>query len=130
MSGNSLRLNAHIDGGARGNPGPAAAAFILRDASDGTVVAQTGLYLGRATNNVAEYRALLAALRSARELKAAEVEVLSDSELLVRQMNGQYRVRNAGLKQLHEEKMEFLAKGYSWDVPKFPKKAKHKIPRL
>ncbi|MDY6913712.1 MAG: ribonuclease HI family protein [Planctomycetota bacterium] len=103
MSNEALRLIANIDGGARGNPGPAGAGVVLRDAADGAVVYQAGLYLGKATNNVAEYRALLAACKTAGDFNAAEVEVFSDSELLVRQMNGEYRVKNAGLKPLFEE---------------------------
>ena len=106
MGREPLRLQVHIDGGARGNPGPAAAAVIVRDAADGAVVHQAGLFLGRTTNNVAEYRALLAGLEFAARLGAAEVQVFSDSELLVRQMNGQYRVRNAGLKPLHERALQ------------------------
>jgi ribonuclease HI len=103
MSQDSLRLTVHIDGGARGNPGPAAAAYVARDAADDAVVGEAGLFLGKATNNAAEYRALLAALECAGALKAAEVEIRSDSELLVRQMNGQYRVKNARLRPLFEQ---------------------------
>jgi probable phosphoglycerate mutase len=98
-----LRVQVHIDGGSRGNPGPAAAAFVLRDANTGRFLRQAGLFLGRATNNVAEYRGLVAALEAAAELGAAEAEVMSDSELLVRQMNGQYRVKNEGLRPLFEQ---------------------------
>jgi len=97
-----LRVKVHIDGGARGNPGPAAAGVVIRTEDDGTIIHQAGVFLGRATNNVAEYSALLAGLEAADRLAASEVEVLSDSELLVRQMNGQYRVRNSGLKPLYD----------------------------
>ena len=93
----------HVDGGARGNPGPAAAGVVIAAADDGVVLFQGGFYLGRATNNVAEYQGLLAALKKAAELGAEEVEVISDSELMVRQMNGQYRVKNEGLKPLYEQ---------------------------
>ncbi len=103
MTSDATKLIINIDGGARGNPGPAAAGLVVREKDGGQVIHQAGLFLGRATNNVAEYQGLLAAMRKAAELKAAEVEVISDSELLVRQMNGQYRVRNAGLKPLFEE---------------------------
>ena len=103
MIGKPLCLVAHTDGGSRGNPGPGAAAYVLRDAEDGTVLAQEGIYLGKTTNNVAEYRGLVGALESAVKLGAQEVTVLSDSELLVHQMNGQYRVRNAGLVPLYEQ---------------------------
>lgn len=92
----------HIDGGSRGNPGPAAAGVVV-SRPDGTVLHEAGLYLGQATNNVAEYRGLLAGLEAAAALGAKEVEVLSDSELLVRQMLGQYRVKNPGLRPLYEQ---------------------------
>lgn len=98
-----LRLIVHIDGGARGNPGPAAAAFVAKDAEDGTILQEAGIYLGRATNNVAEYRGLLAALEYAAQIRAEGVEVFSDSELMVKQMNGEYRVKNEGLRPLYEQ---------------------------
>jgi ribonuclease HI len=90
------------DGGARGNPGPAAYGFVL-EAEDGTVLAAEGAAIGVATNNVAEYRALLAGLEKALELHVPEVEVVSDSELLVKQMNGEYRVKNEALRGLSLE---------------------------
>jgi ribonuclease HI len=87
------------DGGARGNPGPAASAFVL-EAEDGSVLDARGEAIGVATNNVAEYRALLAGLRRALELGVDELEVVSDSELLVKQMRGEYRVKNEALREL------------------------------
>ena len=105
----SLSVTIHIDGGSRGNPGPAAAGVVIQ-ADDGAVLYEGGLYLGRATNNVAEYRGLLAGLKAAAELQASRVRVLSDSELLVRQMNGSYRVKNEGLLPLFEEAQELAAK--------------------
>lgn len=96
------RLIVFIDGGSRGNPGPAAAGVVVT-ADDGTVLHEAGLYLGQATNNVAEYRGLLAGLKAAAGLGAAEVQVVSDSELLVRQMTGEYRVKNKGLAPLAEQ---------------------------
>ena len=90
------------DGGARGNPGPAAAAYVL-EAEDGTVLAASGEAIGLATNNVAEYRALVAGLEKAVELGLTDLEVVSDSELLVKQMNGEYRVKNAALVELSLE---------------------------
>ena len=98
-----MRVIVHIDGGARGNPGPAGAGVVIRAGDDGTVLHRGGYYLGHATNNVAEYRGLLIGLETARSLGADEVEVVSDSQLLVRQMTGEYRVRNEGLKPLFEE---------------------------
>jgi ribonuclease HI len=97
-----LHLTIHIDGGSRGNPGPAAAGIVL-SADDGTVLHEAGIYLGKATNNVAEYSGLIAALKAATKLGAKQVDVFSDSELIVRQMNGQYRVKDAGLRPLFEQ---------------------------
>ena len=102
MNPSPSRVSVHTDGGARGNPGPAASGVVVVSA-EGDVLHEEGLYLGRATNNVAEYRALLAGLAAAERLGAGEVDVYSDSELLVRQMNGQYRVKNEGLKPLAAE---------------------------
>ena len=98
-----MKLIVNIDGGSRGNPGPAAAGVVIRSADDGTVLQQVGVFLGRATNNVAEYGGLIEGLKRAAALGADEVEFISDSELLVRQMNGQYRVKNEGLKPLYEQ---------------------------
>jgi len=94
-----VKARLFTDGGARGNPGPAAAAYVL-EAEDGTVLAAHGEAIGVATNNVAEYRALVAGLEWARELGVDELEVVSDSELLVKQMRGEYKVKNAALKEL------------------------------
>jgi ribonuclease HI len=97
-----VNVRLFTDGGARGNPGPAAAAYVL-EAEDGTVLAAEGESIGTATNNVAEYRALLAGLEKAAELGLEQVEVVSDSELLVKQMRGEYKVKNAALRELWEE---------------------------
>lgn len=94
-----MKARLFTDGGARGNPGPAAAAYVL-EADDGTVLAAHGEAIGVATNNVAEYRALVAGLEQARALGVDEVEVVSDSELLVKQMRGEYRVKNEALRDL------------------------------
>jgi ribonuclease HI len=94
-----VRVLLYTDGGARGNPGPAATAYVLQD-EDGTVLASHGETIGIATNNVAEYSALVAGLRRALELGLAEVEVRSDSELMVKQMRGEYRVKNRALQDL------------------------------
>ncbi len=90
------------DGGARGNPGPAAYGYVL-EADDGTVLAAEGQAIGSATNNVAEYSGLIAGLRKAAELHVPDVEVFSDSELMVKQMRGEYRVKNAALRALSVE---------------------------
>ena len=95
-------MRLFTDGGARGNPGPAASAFVLQEA-DGTVLDARGDAIGVATNNVAEYTALLNGLRRATELGLTEVEVVSDSELMVKQMRGEYKIKNAALRQLSLE---------------------------
>jgi ribonuclease HI len=97
-----VKARLSTDGGARGNPGPAAAAYVL-EAEDGTVLAAHGEAIGVATNNVAEYRALVAGLGKAVELGVDELEVVSDSELLVKQMRGEYKVKNAALVELSLE---------------------------
>jgi len=94
-----VKAKLSTDGGSRGNPGPAAFGYVL-EAEDGTVLAAHGERIGVATNNVAEYRGLVAGLEKAIELAVPEVEVVSDSELLVKQMNGEYRVKNAALRDL------------------------------
>jgi ribonuclease HI len=94
-----LRAKLWTDGGARGNPGPAAYGYVL-EADDGTVLAAHGEAIGEATNNVAEYRALVAGLEKAGELGVDELEVVSDSELLVKQMRGEYKVKNEALREL------------------------------
>ncbi len=96
------KLIINIDGGARGNPGPAGAGVILRDIK-GKVVAKHKRYLGHATNNVAEYSALVLALQEARKFGAAELQIFMDSELIVRQMQGKYKIKEPALKLLAQE---------------------------
>ncbi len=103
MSRKPLRVKIYIDGGARGNPGPGGAGVVISTADDNTVIHESGIFLGRVTNNSAEYRALLAGMEAAADLGAAEAEIFSDSELLVRQMTGKYRVKNERLQVLHEK---------------------------
>ncbi len=103
MSKGLRGVTLYTDGGARGNPGPAGAGFVIRTDDDGEVLYEKGLFLGKATCNVAEYRGLLAGLETAAQLGATEVTVVSDSELLVRQMNGQYRVKSPNLQPLYAE---------------------------
>jgi ribonuclease HI len=97
-----VKARLYTDGGARGNPGPAASAFVL-EAEDGTVLEARGTAIGVATNNVAEYRALVDGLRRAVDAGVVELEVVSDSELMVRQMRGEYRVKNETLRALFLE---------------------------
>ena len=99
LVGLTVKARLSTDGGARGNPGPAAYGYVL-ETEDGTVLAAHGEKIGIATNNVAEYSALIAGLEKALELAVGEVEVISDSELLVKQMTGEYRVKNEALREL------------------------------
>ncbi len=96
-----MRARLSTDGGARGNPGPAAFGYVL-EAHDGTVLDARGQRIGVATNNVAEYRALVAGLEAALARGVTELEVVSDSELLVKQMRGEYKVKNTALRALHD----------------------------
>jgi ribonuclease HI len=109
------KLVVNVDGGARGNPGQAAVAAVAVDA-DGTPVAERGERIGVATNNVAEYRALLLGIALAAEHGADEVELVGDSELVVKQVRGEYRVKDANLKPLHAEVRAALAGFDSWSI--------------
>jgi ribonuclease HI len=115
-----VRLVVHVDGGARGNPGPAAGAAVL-STPDGEVVDRAHERLGVATNNVAEYRGLLLGLRRARELGASEVDVVNDSELVARQVTGQYRVKHADLKPLHAQALAALNGFDRWSIRSVPR---------
>jgi ribonuclease HI len=97
-----VKAQLSTDGGARGNPGPAAYGYVL-ETDDGTVLAAHGEAIGVATNNVAEYSALVAGLEKAAELGVDELEVISDSELLVHQMRGEWKVKNEALRELWRE---------------------------
>jgi formyltetrahydrofolate-dependent phosphoribosylglycinamide formyltransferase len=109
------KIIAHIDGGSRGNPGPAAAGFTLTDEKGKQLMAKA-VFLGRATNNVAEYTGLLKALDAAARIGARQLTVFSDSELLVRQINGQYRVKSDLIKPLFEQAVSLLAQFSIWKV--------------
>jgi ribonuclease HI len=108
-----VRLVVHVDGGARGNPGPAAVGVVISD-SAGEVLAEAAETIGSATNNVAEYRALLRGIELAREHGASELEIYGDSELVVKQVRGEYRVKDPGLKPLHAEVRAALAEAGEW----------------
>jgi ribonuclease HI len=114
------KLVVHVDGGARGNPGPAAAAAVASDAG-GTVLAERTQALGTATNNVAEYRALLLGLDLAAELGASEVEVVGDSELVAKQVQGLYKVRNAAMRPLHASALAAFARFEQWSIRTVPR---------
>ena len=109
------KVVVHVDGGARGNPGPAAAAAVATT-PEGDELSERSEFLGEATNNVAEYRAVLLGLELARELEAREVEVVNDSELVARQIGGEYKVKHAGLKPLFLDAMRALREFDRWSV--------------
>src|SRR5439155_21012114 len=100
-------LTLEFDGGSRGNPGPAGIGVVVR-AQDGTPLITLGRFIGRATNNVAEYRALITAMQEARKLGARSIVIRGDSELIIRQMNGQYRVKHPDMKLLYDEAQSML----------------------
>jgi len=114
------RVVAHVDGGARGNPGPAAAACVITT-PDGHVLAERARLLGATTNNVAEYQALLLGLQTARELGAREVEVIGDSELIAKQITGVYRVKRESLRALHRNALEALRGFERWSIRTVPR---------
>ncbi|MGH2976154.1 MAG: ribonuclease HI family protein [Solirubrobacterales bacterium] len=109
------RLVVHVDGGARGNPGPAAIAAVVTN-PDGEPISQSAETIGSATNNVAEYRALLLGIERARELGADEVELVGDSELIVRQVQGAYKVKDRALRELHGRVKGALAEFEEWTI--------------
>ena len=110
-----MKLVVHVDGGARGNPGPAAAGVVV-STPEGDVLDEAAEAIGEATNNVAEYRALLLGLQRARALGATEVEVVNDSELVARQVRGEYKVKHAGLRPLHAEALAALQGFERWSI--------------
>jgi ribonuclease HI len=110
-----VKVVVNVDGGARGNPGPAAIAAVA-STPEGEALAERNAYIGEATNNVAEYSALLLGLELARALGASEVEVVNDSELVARQIGGEYKVKHAGLKPLFIDAMRALREFDGWAV--------------
>lgn len=117
-----MKLRLFVDGAARGNPGPAAIGIMMQDGR-GRKVAELGEYLGEATNNVAEYRALIRALREARSRGANEIEIRTDSDLLVRQIKGEYRVKSPHLTPLHQEAVQALETFRRWSIAHIPRGA-------
>lgn len=110
-TGGTARMRVYSDGAARGNPGPSGAGAVLTD-PEGKVLARVGKFLGRQTNNYAEYMGLIIGLKHARELGAREVDVHADSELMIRQLGGRYQVKSATLKPLYDEAVRLL-KGFA-----------------
>jgi ribonuclease HI len=115
-----LKLVLHVDGGARGNPGPAAIGVVVSEPG-GEVLDELAERIGEATNNVAEYRAVLRGLERARELQATEVEIVGDSELVARQLAGAYKVKHPALKPLYEQAVAALRGFDSWSIRNVPR---------
>jgi len=116
----SDKIIAYIDGGSRGNPGPAAAGFTLTD-SAGTQLQAKAFFLGQATNNVAEYTSLVKALEAAKQIGAEQLTVFSDSELLVRQINGQYKVKSEQIRPFFRQAVNLLGEFENWQVRHIPR---------
>jgi len=114
------KVVVHVDGGARGNPGPAAAGAVV-STPEGDVLDEAAEAIGVATNNVAEYRGLLLGLTRARELGASEVEVVNDSELIAKQVNGVYKVKHADMKPLHAAALQALGAFDRWSIRSVPR---------
>jgi ribonuclease HI len=125
-----LSVLIEIDGGSRGNPGPAAAGVVIKDAADGQVLFAGGFYIGRATNNVAEYAGLIRGLAKAAQLKARNVAVRSDSQLMVFQMNGLYRVKNQGLRPLYEQARQLARQFAQFTIDHVPREENEMADRL
>jgi ribonuclease HI len=115
-----VKVVVHVDGGSRGNPGPAAGAAVI-STPDGELLAQASELLGVTTNNVAEYRGLLLGLERARELGATEVELVNDSELVARQLTGEYKVKHPDMRPLHAEALAALRAFERWSIRSVPR---------
>jgi ribonuclease HI len=115
-----LKVVVHVDGGARGNPGPAAIGVVV-SGPDGDVLEEVAEPIGVASNNVAEYRALLRGLERARALGASDVQIVNDSELVARQLTGAYKVKHPAMKPLHAEAMAALGEFDSWRIRSVPR---------
>jgi ribonuclease HI len=115
-----MKVVVHVDGGARGNPGPAASACVIASPS-GEPLGEHAHLIGNATNNVAEYRALLLGLAKARELGASEIEIIGDSELIAKQVSGEYKVKHPAMRPLYIEAMAALREFDSWSIRTVPR---------
>ncbi len=111
-----MKLTIHFDGGSRGNPGPASAGVTIVACETGKTLHEAGYFLGKCTNNVAEYQGLLHSLKQASELGGTSLDIHSDSELLVRQITGQYRVKSPDLKLLYQEAIKRLDTFDHWEI--------------
>jgi ribonuclease HI len=116
----SDRVVLHVDGGARGNPGPAGIGVVLSD-PDGNELDRANAYIGETTNNVAEYRAVILGLERAQAIGARELEIVNDSELVARQLMGEYKVKNEGLRLLHAQALRALEGFDRWAIRSVPR---------
>jgi len=123
------KLTIHSDGAARGNPGPAGAGAVIRD-ERGEVVAEVVRYLGETTNNQAEYKALIFALEEAMRLGATELAIYADSELMVKQVRGEYKVKNEGIKPLHDEIRRALREIGRYTIEHLPRERNKEADKL
>jgi ribonuclease HI len=124
-----MRVTVNVDGGSRGNPGPAAIAAVASDPS-GKVLEERSKTIGEATNNVAEYRALLLGIELARELGADEIELVGDSELIVRQVRGEYKVKQDHLQPLRTKVIDALRDLGGWSIRNVPREENAEADRL
>ena len=124
-----MQLVVHVDGGSRGNPGPAAAAAVTSK-PDGTILDEAAVSLGETTNNVAEYKALILGLERARALGGTEVDVINDSELVAHQITGKYRVKHPQMKPLYLQAMAELRKFDRWSLRSVPREKNQAADRL
>ena len=115
-----MKLVIHVDGGARGNPGPAAIGVVV-SGPDGAVIEEVAERIGEATNNVAEYRAVLKGIERGKALGASELELIGDSELVARQLTGAYKVKHPAMKPLHAEAIQGLSGFESWGIRTVPR---------
>lgn len=115
-----MRVLVHVDGGARGNPGPAAAAAVI-STPDGETLEERARFLGSVTNNVAEYEAVLLGLERAAALGASEVELVNDSELIAKQLTGDYKVRHDAMRRLHRRALDALREFEHWSIRTVPR---------
>ena len=128
MTKKDIRISLYTDGAAKGNPGPAGIGIFME--CDGVSLQEVGEYIGEATNNAAEYKALIRGLKLARELNATRVDAFSDSELMVRQLNGQYRVKTPTLKPLYNEACDLRKSFDAFEIQHIPRSLNQEADRL
>jgi ribonuclease HI len=126
---NITRVIINADGASRGNPGPAAIGATIRD-DKGNLITSISRYIGRATNNQAEYRAIIAGLEKAIELGARQVKIYSDSELVVKQINGRYRIKNTSLRILYENLVKLIGSLEKFSIHHVPRQRNTEVDRL